>query len=191
MIVLAGEYLSRAELLLERQIHPTVCNGYLKALDDAVKMLDELATPLDVNDNDMLTKIVESCTKASSSPLLEHAGGPLARGGADGDARGRRAQGIDIKRYAKVEKILGGDMEDCRVLKGVMINKDVVHAKMRRRIEKPRILLLDCTLETRRASRRRRSSSPTRRRGRRSCRRRRTRSRRCATTSSRSSPTSR
>jgi len=54
---------------------------------------------------------------------------------------------IDIKRYAKTEKIPGGDMEDCRVLKGVMINKDVVHAKMRRRIEKPRILLLDCTLE--------------------------------------------
>merc|ERR1711988_1417390 len=54
---------------------------------------------------------------------------------------------IDIKRYAKTEKIPGGDMEDCRVLKGVMINKDVVHAKMRRRIEKPRILLLDFTLE--------------------------------------------
>eukprot|EP00966_Prymnesium_polylepis_P271455 6271851-Prymnesium_polylepis.1 len=53
---------------------------------------------------------------------------------------------IDIKRYAKIEKIPGGDIEDCRVLKGVMINKDVVHAKMRRKIEKPRILLLDCTL---------------------------------------------
>merc|ERR1719327_2620941 len=54
---------------------------------------------------------------------------------------------IDIKRYAKVEKIPGGDIEDSRVLKGVMFNKDVVHGKMRRRIEKPRILLLDCTLE--------------------------------------------
>merc|ERR1712054_220170 len=54
---------------------------------------------------------------------------------------------IDIKRYAKTEKIPGGDVDDCRVLKGVMINKDVVHAKMRRRIERPRILLLDCTLE--------------------------------------------
>ena len=41
--------LARAEPLLERQIHPTViCNGYLKALDDAVKWLDELATPLDL-----------------------------------------------------------------------------------------------------------------------------------------------
>jgi T-complex protein 1 subunit gamma len=61
------------------------------------------------------------------------------------DDAGRKE--IDIKRYAKTEKIPGGDMEDCRVLKGVMINKDVVHSKMRRRIENPRILLLDCTLE--------------------------------------------
>ena len=63
VIVLAGEYLARAEPLLERQIHPTViCNGYLKALDDAVKYLDELAMPLDLNNRDMLAKIVESCT---------------------------------------------------------------------------------------------------------------------------------
>ena len=61
------------------------------------------------------------------------------------DDMGRKE--IDIKRYAKVEKIPGGDIEDCRVLKGVMFNKDVVHGKMRRKIAKPRILLLDCTLE--------------------------------------------
>jgi T-complex protein 1 subunit gamma len=55
---------------------------------------------------------------------------------------------IDIKKYAKVEKIPGGAIEDCRVLAGVMFAKDVVSpGRMRRRIEKPRILLLDCTLE--------------------------------------------
>merc|ERR1719309_1281175 len=54
---------------------------------------------------------------------------------------------IDIKRYAKVEKIPGGTIEDSRVLKGVMFNKDVTHPKMKRRIEKPRVLLLDCNLE--------------------------------------------
>ena len=54
VIVLAGEYLARSEPLLERQIHPTViCNGYLKALDDAVKFLDELATPLDLNNREV------------------------------------------------------------------------------------------------------------------------------------------
>merc|ERR1711881_723255 len=54
---------------------------------------------------------------------------------------------IDIKRYAKVEKVPGGAIEDSRVLNGVMMNKDITHAKMRRRIENPRILLLDCPLE--------------------------------------------
>lgn len=55
---------------------------------------------------------------------------------------------IDIKKYAKIEKIPGGRIEDCRVLKGVMFNKDVVApGKMKRRIEHPRIMLLDCPLE--------------------------------------------
>lgn len=39
---------------------------------------------------------------------------------------------IDVKRYAKVEKIPGGLLEDCQVLDGVMFNKDVTHPGMRR-----------------------------------------------------------
>lgn len=55
---------------------------------------------------------------------------------------------IDVKNYAKVEKISGGAIEDSRVLKGVMFNKDVVvPGRMRRKIQNPRILLLDCPLE--------------------------------------------
>lgn len=54
---------------------------------------------------------------------------------------------VDIKRYARVEKVPGGDIEDSRVLDGIMLNKDITHPKMRRRIENPRIVLLDCTLE--------------------------------------------
>merc|ERR1719359_2600426 len=54
---------------------------------------------------------------------------------------------LDIKRYAKVEKIPGGQLDECRVLKGVMMNKDVTHGKMRRYIKNPRVMLLDCTLE--------------------------------------------
>ncbi|SLM33434.1 t-complex protein 1 subunit gamma [Lasallia pustulata] len=54
---------------------------------------------------------------------------------------------VDIKRYARVEKIPGGEIEDSKVLDGVMLNKDITHPKMRRRIENPRIILLDCPLE--------------------------------------------
>lgn len=54
---------------------------------------------------------------------------------------------IDVKRYVRIEKIPGGELSECHVLNGVMFNKDVTHSKMRRRIENPRILLLDCPLE--------------------------------------------
>jgi len=54
---------------------------------------------------------------------------------------------IDVKRYAKVEKIPGGLLEECEVLSGVMFNKDVTHPGMRRVIKNPRVVLLDCPLE--------------------------------------------
>jgi len=54
---------------------------------------------------------------------------------------------VDLKHYLKIEKIPGGDITDSTVIPGVMINKDVTHAAMRRRIVKPRIILLDCNLE--------------------------------------------
>jgi T-complex protein 1 subunit gamma len=54
---------------------------------------------------------------------------------------------IDIKRYARVEKVPGGTIEESQVLSGVLINKDITHPKMRRRIANPRIILLDCPLE--------------------------------------------
>ncbi len=54
---------------------------------------------------------------------------------------------VDIKRYARVEKVPGGEIEDSCVLDGVMLNKDITHPKMRRKIANPRIVLLDCPLE--------------------------------------------
>jgi T-complex protein 1 subunit gamma len=54
---------------------------------------------------------------------------------------------VDIKRYARVEKVPGGEIEQSTVLSGVMLNKDITHPQMRRRIANPRIILLDCPLE--------------------------------------------
>jgi T-complex protein 1 subunit gamma len=54
---------------------------------------------------------------------------------------------VDIKRYARIEKIPGGEIETSCVLDGVMLNKDITHAAMRRKIVNPRIVLLDCPLE--------------------------------------------
>lgn len=54
---------------------------------------------------------------------------------------------LEIKRYARIEKIPGGTLDDSEVLDGVMVNKDITHPKMRRNIKNPRIILLDCPLE--------------------------------------------
>ncbi|KDD71311.1 TCP-1/cpn60 chaperonin, partial [Helicosporidium sp. ATCC 50920] len=60
----------------------------------------------------------------------------------------RRAADFDYKKWARVEKIPGASVEDSRVLRGVMFEKDVVvPSRMRRSIKNPRILLLDCPLE--------------------------------------------
>ena len=60
---------------------------------------------------------------------------------------GNGSKSVDIKRYARVEKVPGGEIEQSTVLRGVMLNKDITHPKMRRRIVRPRIILLDCPLE--------------------------------------------
>lgn len=101
-----------------------------------------------MEDNADLTKIVDSCigTKFASKwgklivDLAVKAVRTVYR------KEGENIE-IDTKRYAKVEKIPGGMVEDCCVLDGVMFNKDVTHAGMRRQIKNPRVILLDCPLE--------------------------------------------
>lgn len=58
---------------------------------------------------------------------------------------------IDIKRFCRIEKIPGATVEDCCVIDGVVLNKDVIHPDMRKYIENPRIILLDCPLEYKKA----------------------------------------
>ena len=58
----AGEMLHMAEPFLERNVHPTVIvRGYVKALEDAVKIVDDLSFPIDTNDKTQMFKIVNSC----------------------------------------------------------------------------------------------------------------------------------
>ena len=152
VIVLAGEMLGVAEQFLEQQMHPTVIiRSYRQALEDMIHILeDKVCVQLDVNDRAKLVEVVKSCVGTKFIGRWADMACSIALDAVKTVAleeNGRKE--IDIKRYAKVEKIPGGSMEDCTVLSGVMVNKDVTHPKMRRYIEKPRIVLLDCTLEYR------------------------------------------
>ncbi|XP_056331184.1 T-complex protein 1 subunit gamma [Danio aesculapii] len=149
VIILAGEMLSVAEQFLEQQMHPTVVIGaYRQALDDMLNILKDISTPVDVSNRDMMLKIINSAinTKALSrwSTLACNIALDAVRT-VELEENGRKE--IDIKKYAKVEKVPGGIIEDSCVLRGVMVNKDVTHPRMRRLIKNPRIVLLDCSLE--------------------------------------------
>ncbi|KAF3822962.1 hypothetical protein GH733_010398 [Mirounga leonina] len=149
VIILAGEMLSVAEHFLEQQMHPTVViSAYRKALDDMISTLKKISTPVDTSNRDMMLNIINSSitTKAIGrwSSLACNIALDAVRT-VQFEENGRKE--IDIKKYARVEKIPGGIIEDSCVLRGVMINKDVTHPRMRRYIKNPRIVLLDSSLE--------------------------------------------
>lgn len=140
--------------LLERNIHPVVIiSAYKKALAEALEIIERISVPVDVdNEEEMLALIKTSIgTKFVSrwSDQMCRLALKAVRTVAtvDEGSGGRESKTVDIKRYARVEKVPGGEIEGSKVLDGVMLAKDVTHPKMRRRIDNPRILLLDCPLE--------------------------------------------
>lgn len=150
VIILAGETLAVAAPFLEQQIHPTVIiSAFRQALEDMLQFMEtKRSISVDVNNEAEMIKIVKSCIGTKYINKWCDLACKIAINAVKTvtlEENGRKE--IDIKRYAKVEKIPGGAIEDSTVLDGVMFNKDVVHQQMRRRIENPRILILDCNLE--------------------------------------------
>mmetsp|Transcript_58354 Transcript_58354/g.153573 ORF Transcript_58354/g.153573 Transcript_58354/m.153573 type:complete len:593 (+) Transcript_58354:44-1822(+) len=153
VIILAGEMLRVAEPLLERKVHPTVITqSYFRALTAALEHAESMSFPIDVSNRDSLSKIVSTCigtkfTNRFGRLLVDLALDAVMTVTKEVDGK----KEIDVKKYAKVEKIAGGELEHSRVLKGIMINKDIIHPKMRRKIREPRVILLDCSLEYKKA----------------------------------------
>merc|ERR1719414_1485441 len=148
VIVLAAEVLGVSQQFLEDKMHPTVIiNAYRQALEDAVTMLEEkVAFDVDINNEAEMIKVIQSCIGTKFISRWADLACQIALRAVKTVVMEQDAE-IDTKRYAKIEKIPGGTIEESRVLDGVMFNKDVTHPKMRRRIENPRVLLLDCNLE--------------------------------------------
>lgn len=135
--------------LLESNFHPTVIvSGYYKALQKALDTCKAICRTVNTENPDELRSIV---TSAIGTKFSSRWGTQMVDIAIDAVKKIVVKTGdyteIDVKRYIRIEKIPGGDLSECTVLSGVMFNKDVTHSKMRRRIENPRVLLLDCPLE--------------------------------------------
>lgn len=145
----AGEILAQSLSQLERDIHPVVIiSAYNKALKEALEIIKKISIPIDTNDDAQMLSLIKTSIGTKFvmrwSDLMCKLALQAVRTVAVEEGPTKT---VDIKRYARVEKVPGGEIEDSKVLSGIMLNKDITHPKMRRRIEKPRIILLDCPLE--------------------------------------------
>ncbi|PBL01976.1 T-complex protein 1 [Armillaria gallica] len=149
VIILAGEILAQSLGQLERNIHPVVIiSAYNKALKEALEIIKRISVPIDTSDDEEMLALIKTSIGTKFvmrwSDLMCKLALQAVRTVAQ-EENGLKT--VDIKRYARVEKVPGGEIEQSRVLSGVMLNKDITHPNMRRRIVNPRIILLDCPLE--------------------------------------------
>ncbi|TBU48251.1 T-complex protein 1 [Dichomitus squalens] len=149
VIILAGEILAQSLSQLERDIHPVVIiSAYNKALKEALEIIKRISIPIDVNDDEQMLSLIKTSIGTKFVMRWSDLMCKLALQAVRTVAHDEGAlKTVDIKRYARVEKIPGGEIEQSKVLDGIMLNKDITHPKMRRRIVNPRIILLDCPLE--------------------------------------------
>ncbi|EJU02516.1 T-complex protein 1 [Dacryopinax primogenitus] len=149
VIILAGEILALSLPLLERNIHPVVIiSAFNRALKDALSFIDTIAQAVDTSSDETMLAVIKTSIGTKfvsrwSDLMCKLALQSVRTVWTEEDG----SKTVDIKRYVRVEKVPGGEIEESKVLDGVMLNKDVTHPHMRRRIENPRIILLDCNLE--------------------------------------------
>jgi len=147
-VVIAGELLKKAEELLDQEIHPTVITrGFKIAKDEALKILEEIARPIDIDDTETLMKIALTSMSGKS---VERASPKLAEIVIQAVRKiAKKVNGkieVDTDDISRVKKH-GGSAEETELIEGIVVDKEVVHPAMPKKVENARIALLDVALE--------------------------------------------
>ena len=147
-VIIAGELLGKAEDLIEKNVHPTVIiDGYRKAADKALETIEKIAIPVDSNDKASLEKVamtsMASKLVAESKEYLAEIASSAILQVAEKVEDGFKVDIDDVK----VEKKAGEALTDTKLINGVVLDKEVVHSGMPKRVEKAKIALLDSALE--------------------------------------------
>ncbi|MEM5815224.1 MAG: thermosome subunit beta [Candidatus Aenigmatarchaeota archaeon] len=147
-VVIAGELLKRAESLLDQEIHPTVIvKGYQLAKEEALRVLEEIAEPIDIKDEETLKKVVVTAmsgkTGKEAAPKLAEIIVNAVKTVVE-DKNGKLYVNKDnIKRVKKH----GASALETELINGVVIDKEFVHPQMLKVVKNAKIALLDCPLE--------------------------------------------
>jgi len=148
-VVLAGALLDKAQSLIEKEVHPTIIvDGYRKASSYAIKLLNDIAIKVQPGDVEWLQKIARTTlqTKMVSKDSVY-----LAKLVVDAlllvaDKREDGTYKVDIDNV-KLEKKPGGSILDTKLVRGIVVDKEVVHAGMPKRVEGAKIALVNSPLE--------------------------------------------
>ena len=135
-VVLAGELLKKAEELLEQEIHPTVITrGFKLAKDEALAIMEQIAKPIDISETETLKKIALTSMSGKSveksSPFLADIVVNAIKEVAQNEDGKIVIDTDDIKR----EKKHGGAAEETELIRGIVVDKEVVHPGMPKKIE--------------------------------------------------------
>jgi thermosome len=147
-VVLAGELLKRAEELLDQNIHPTILvSGYRKAAVKAVEAINKVAWQVEEDDRATLRKVAVT---SMSSKAIGNAKEHFADMAIDAvmqivEKRGDKNV-ADIDNVQVIKKT-GKGLFESQLVKGLVIDKEVVHPGMPKMVEKAKIALLDAALE--------------------------------------------
>ncbi|HJW20462.1 MAG TPA: thermosome subunit beta, partial [Candidatus Nitrosotalea sp.] len=147
-VVFGGALLAKAEELLEKDVHATVIiEGYQAAAEKALELLTEMAKQVGPNDKEILLKIAKT---SMQSKLISEDSDMLSKLVVDSilqivekEAEGHK---VDLDNI-KVEKKAGGSIRNTQFIKGIVLDKEVVHSGMPTKIEKAKIALLNSALE--------------------------------------------
>ncbi len=147
-VVLAGELLRKAEELLDQKIHAsTIITGYRRALQVALKRLEEIAKPVSLDDRATLRKIVKTSLGSKSLGFATDHIADLAI-----DAVLSVVREVNGKRKAdkddiQIVKKIGKSLLESQVVKGIIVDKEVVHPAMPKTVKQAKIALIDAPFE--------------------------------------------
>jgi thermosome len=147
-VIVAGELLGKAEELIDKKVHPTiVIDGYRKAADKALEILEKIAIKVDPTDKDFLKKVAMT---SMASKLVSENREQLAEITVDAILHVAEKVGDEYRADlddVMVEKKPGESMTDTKLIEGIVLDKEVVHAGMPKRVEEAKIALIDTALE--------------------------------------------
>ena len=152
VVIVAGELLSLAQELMDKKVHPSVIlDGYREASEKALERLEEIALSIDPKDRQYLNKVaMTSMASKLVAGNKEQLAGIVVQAilhVAHSDGEVLRADLDDIM----VEKKTGESMTETKLIEGVVIDKEVAHPRMPRRVEKAKVALVNRAFEVEKA----------------------------------------